>query len=65
MRGEYEVVKKSGVKQYKNANPPYTAPTPLAEWRTDLGRVYSLMVARNTAIAGGRGTVALLDAGRG
>ncbi|KPK49596.1 MAG: hypothetical protein AMK72_04090 [Planctomycetes bacterium SM23_25] len=45
----------------QKGQPKYYDPTPLAKWNTDIGRVYTLMVAGNTIIAGGKGTITLLD----
>ena len=47
-------------KQQKGA-PKYYDPTPLAQWDTDIGRAYTLLIAGDKLIAGGRGTLTLLD----
>ncbi len=62
LREKYKAHKET--KKIKGS-PKYFDPTPLAKWETDIGRVYSLMIAGNTVIAGGRGTVILLDAENG
>jgi len=41
--------------------PKYYDPAPLAEWNTDIGRVYTLMIAGDTIIAGGKDVITLLD----
>ena len=48
------------VKKIKGA-PKYYDPTALAQWNTDIGRVYTLMIAGDTVIAGGRGIITLMD----
>jgi len=62
LRDKYKAHKQ--VKKIKGS-PKYFDPTPLARWETDIGRVYSLMIAGSTIIAGGQETVTLLDAGSG
>jgi len=49
----------------QKGGPKYYDPTPLAKWATDTGRVYTLMIAGDTVIAGGNGTITLLDARSG
>jgi len=49
----------------QKGEPKYYDPAPLAKWNTDIGRVYTLMIAGNTIIAGGKGTITLLDASSG
>jgi outer membrane protein assembly factor BamB len=51
-------------KQQKGA-PAYYDPVAQAKWNTDTGRVYTLMIAGDTVVAGGRGVVTFLDAGTG
>ena len=41
--------------------PNWMTPVPMAEWKTDIGRVYTLMIAGDRVLAGGRGRVTLLD----
>ncbi|MHC4504664.1 MAG: outer membrane protein assembly factor BamB family protein, partial [Planctomycetota bacterium] len=62
LRKRYKGVKLS--KQQKGA-PAYYDPAAQAKWRTDTGRVYTLMIAGDTVVAGGRGVVMLLDARTG
>jgi len=45
----------------QKGGPKYYDPAPLAKWNTDIGRVYSLMIAGDTIIAGGKGVITLLD----
>ena len=45
--------------------PKYYDPAPIAKWNTDIGRAYSLMIAGDKLIAGGKGTFTLLDVGSG
>lgn len=63
MRTEYSTHEET--KNRLAVRPKYMDPTPLADWKTDIGRVYSLLIAGNTVIAGGRGVVTLLDAAGG
>jgi len=41
--------------------PNWMTPLPMAEWKADIGRVYTLMIAGDKVLAGGRGRVTLLD----
>jgi len=45
----------------QKGGPKYYDPTPLARWNTDIDRVYTLMIAGDTLIAGGKGTITLMD----
>jgi outer membrane protein assembly factor BamB len=49
----------------QKGSPQYYDPTPLAKWNTNTGRVYTLVIAGETVIAGGKGTITLLDARSG
>lgn len=62
LRAAYKAHKQ--VKAQKGA-PKYYNPTPLAKWDTDIGRVYTLMIAGDKVIAGGKGVITMLDAGNG
>jgi len=41
--------------------PAWMSPVPFKQWATDVGRVYFLLQAGNTVLAGGRGKVSALD----
>jgi outer membrane protein assembly factor BamB len=41
--------------------PMMMSPLPYQEWETDIGRVFTMMIAGDKVIAGGRGTVKMLD----
>ena len=41
--------------------PAWMSPVPFKQWATDIGRVYFLLQAQNTVLAGGRGKVSALD----
>jgi len=58
LRAAYKAHKQT--KKQKGA-PKYYDPTPLAKWDTDIGRAYTLLIAGDTVIAGGKETVTLLD----
>ena len=45
----------------QKGEPKYYDPTPLAKWDTDIGRVYALLIAGDTIIAGGKGIITLVD----
>jgi outer membrane protein assembly factor BamB len=45
----------------QKGSPQYYDPTPLAKWNTDTGRIYTLAIAGETIIAGGKGTITFLD----
>lgn len=49
----------------QKGGPKYYDPTSLAKWSTDIGRVYTLMIVGDTIVAGGKGTVTLLDVKNG
>jgi outer membrane protein assembly factor BamB len=46
-------------------SPKYYDPGPLAKWNTDIGRVYSFLIADDKIIAGGKGAVTLMDVNSG
>jgi len=58
LRDAYKAHKQVGKQK---GGPKYYDPTPLAKWDTDIGRVYTLLIAGDTIIAGGKGTITLLD----
>jgi outer membrane protein assembly factor BamB len=45
----------------QKGSPQYYDPTPLAKWNMDIGRAYTLAIAGETIIAGGKETITLLD----
>jgi outer membrane protein assembly factor BamB len=45
----------------QKGGPKFYDPTPLAKWNTDIGRAYTLLIAGDTIIAGGKGTITLVD----
>jgi len=49
----------------QKGEPKYYDPAPLAKWNADVGRAYTLMVAGDTLIPGGKGTITLLDVNNG
>jgi outer membrane protein assembly factor BamB len=62
LRDAYKTHKQRGKQK---GGPKYYDPAPLAKWNTDIGRVYTLMIAGDKIVAGGKGTVTLLDAKSG
>lgn len=45
----------------QKGGPKYYDPAPLAKWNTNIGRAYTLLIAGDTLIAGGKGTITLVD----
>jgi outer membrane protein assembly factor BamB len=62
LREKYKAHKQ--VKKIKG-EPKYYDPVSQATWNTDIGRSYTLLIAGNTVIAGGKGTLTLLDVRNG
>jgi len=58
LRAAYKAHKQT---KKQKGGPKYYDPTPLAKWDTDIGRAYTLLIAGDTMIAGGKGTVTLVD----
>ncbi len=42
-------------------NPAWMSPLPYKKWQADVGRVFALLCAGDTILAGGRGTVSAID----
>ena len=65
--GHDENIAPSGV-DYTNSgpgklipNPAWMSPLPYQQWQADVGRVFVLLCAGDTILAGGRGTVSAID----
>jgi hypothetical protein len=52
-------------KQPGKISPMLVSPLPYKEWETDIGRVFTMMIADDKVIAGGRGVVSVLDVASG
>ena len=56
-----EAYKNHKQQKAQKGEPKYYDPVPLAKWNTDAGRVYTLTIAGDKVIAGGQGTLTLMD----
>jgi len=65
--GYDENIEASGVEYTTSAKgklipkPAWMSPLPYKEWEADVGRIFTLLCAKNTILAGGRGQVSAID----